>query len=254
MKPYIYGKRNSVHIINIKETLLGLLRAQKFLSRIVAQNQDVLFVGTKRQARDIVAGAADRCGMHYVNERWLGGTLTNFRTIRSRLQRLEELEGIVNGPTWETGYSKKMQSTIQRELKKILRNLGGIRKMMRLPGALVIVDVRKESNAIHEAKSLGIPTVSLIDTDGDPDRVSIPIPGNDDAMRSIELVMNKLADAIEEGKRARPEPTAAPLQDRIGGEGDAGRGRRPRRGGRDGGQAESATTATMEPGNAPAAG
>lgn len=258
MKPYIYGKRNSVHIINIKETLLGLLRAQKFLARLVGQNQDVLFVGTKRQARDIVAAAADRCGMHYVNERWLGGTLTNFRTIRSRLQRLEELEATVNGPTWETGYSKKMQSTIQRELKKILRNLGGIRKMTRLPGALIVVDVRKEANAIHEAKSLGIPTLSLIDTDGDPDRVSIPIPGNDDAMRSIELVMNKLADAIDEGKRARPEPSAAPLQDRMGpgGEGDGGRPRRARRGpgaGRGEGDAAQpeAATATMEPGEAP---
>lgn len=247
MKPYIYGKRNSVHIINIKETLLGLLRAQRFLSRLVGQNQDVLFVGTKRQARDLVASAAERCGMHYVNERWLGGTLTNFRTIRSRLQRLEQLEGLVNGPNWETGYSKKMQSTIQRELKKILRNLAGIRKMMRLPGVLVVVDVRKEMNAVREARSLGIPTICLIDTDGDPDVISIPIPGNDDAMRSIELVLNKLADAVDEGKRARPEPGPAPLQDRgigMDGEGDGGR-RRGRRGGR--GDAEQASP---EPGPA----
>jgi small subunit ribosomal protein S2 len=150
--------------------------------------------------------------MHYVTERWLGGTLTNFRTIRSRLQRLEQLEGLVKGPQWETGYSKKMKATLLRELEKIQRNLQGIRNMTRLPGALIVVDVRKEVNAVREARSLDIPTICLIDTDSDPDFASIPIPGNDDAMRSIQLVVSKLAEAVEEGKRARPvapapEPT-----------------------------------------------
>jgi len=225
MRPYIYGKRNAIHITDIRETLRGLLRAQRFLTRVVAGGADVLFVGTKRQAREAIQEQARRCGMHYVTERWLGGTLTNFRTIRSRLKRLEELEELVNGPQWET-YSKKMQSTLARELRKIRRNLEGIRNMTRLPGALVVIDVRKEINALREAAALGIPTVCLIDTDGDPDYASIPIPGNDDSMRSIQLVVRKLADAIEEGKRARPEtpppgeereapPAAGPLRRRA---------------------------------------
>lgn len=226
MAPYIYGKRNNIHVIDIRETLRGLLLAQKFLARVTANNEDVLFVGCKRQARDAIQQHATRCGMHYVNERWLGGTLTNFRTIRSRLQRLEELESLVTSPQWETGYSKKMKAMLQRELAKIRRNLEGIRRMTRLPGALVVVDVRKEHNAVREAQSLGISTVCLIDTDSDPDMASLPIPGNDDAIRAIELVVRKLADAVEEGLRARPEPApAAATADR----GDLGEGLRRRR-------------------------
>ncbi|RMF76095.1 MAG: 30S ribosomal protein S2 [Planctomycetota bacterium] len=209
MKPFIYGSRNSIHIIDIRETVRGLLRAQRFLANVVSRGQDVLFVGTKRQAREAVREAAERCGMHYVSERWLGGTLTNFRTIRSRLQRLEELEALMQSPEWETGYSKKMKSTLSRELKKIQRNLTGIRNMTRPPGALVVIDVRKEHNALREARALRIPTVCLIDTDSDPDQVSIPIPGNDDAMRAIQIIVNHLADAVEEGKRARPAPSEA---------------------------------------------
>ncbi len=238
MKPFIYGKRNSIHIIDIRETLRGMLRAQKFLTKVVANNQDVLFVGTKRQARDIVKEQAERCAMPFVIERWLGGTLTNFRTIRSRLQRLEELEALASGPTWETGYSKKMKSTLSRELEKIQRNLSGIRTMTRLPGALIIVDVRKESNAVREARSLGIPTICLLDTDGDPDFASIAIPGNDDGMRSIQLVITRLADAVEEGKRARPE--SVPTED-FGGEG----GRPRRRGPRGSGPSEAPTPAPL---------
>ena len=209
MAPYIYGKRNAIHVIDIRETLRGLLLAQKFLARVVMGGTDVLFVGTKRQARDAVKQVAERCGMHYVSERWLGGTLTNFRTIRSRLARLEQLEALTSGAGWET-YSKKMQSTLSRELSKIRRNLGGIRNMTRLPGALVVIDVRKEVNALREARSLGIPTVCLIDTDSDPDLVSIPIPGNDDAMRAIHFVLSRLADSVEEARRARPELPPAP--------------------------------------------
>jgi small subunit ribosomal protein S2 len=192
------------------------------------RNDDVLFVGTKRQAREPVEEASARCGMHYVSERWLGGTLTNFRTIRSRLQRLEELEALTGSPQWESGYSKKMKSMLSRELSKIRRNLDGIRKMTKLPGALVVIDVRKEVNALREAKSLGIPTICLIDTDSDPDLVSIPIPGNDDAIRSIRFVLGKLADAIEESRRGRPELPHAEASDdnagrRRGRRGDGGR-------------------------------
>ena len=203
MKPYIFEKRNLIHIVDIRETLRGILRARKYVTKLVARGDDILFVGTKRQARDAIQERALGCGMHYVNERWLGGTLTNFRTIRSRLQRLEELEVLSAGPDWESKYSKKMQSTLIRELRKIKRNLDGIRRMSRLPGALVVIDVRKENNAVREAKQLGIPTICLIDTDSDPDLASIPIPGNDDAIRSIDLILRQMADAVEEGKRGR---------------------------------------------------
>lgn len=209
MKPFIYGKRSGIHIIDIRETLRGLLRAKKFLTRVVADGDDVLFVGTKRQAREIIQEQATRCNMHYVCERWLGGTLTNFRTIRSRLQRLEELEALVQSPQWDTDYSKKMKSTLTRELKKIRRNLEGIRRMSRLPGVLVVIDLRKEYNAVREARALGIPTVCLLDTDGDPDEVSIAIPGNDDSMRSIAVIVRQLADAVEEGLKGRPAPSEA---------------------------------------------
>jgi len=208
MKPYIYGKRNEIHIIDIRETLRGLLRAQKLIARVVSGGDDVLFVGTKRQAREIIQEQAQRCKMHYVCERWLGGTLTNFRTIRSRLQRLEELEALVASPEWETGYSKKMKSMLSRELKKIRTNLQGIRNMNRMPGALVVIDVRKEINAVREAQGLSIPTIALIDTDGDPDLVTVPIPGNDDAMRAIQVITRTLADAVEAALKARPEPRA----------------------------------------------
>ncbi len=245
MKPYIYGKRNSIHIIDIRETLRGLLYAQRFVSRVVAGGADVLIVGTKRQARETIQEQAARGGMHYVTERWLGGTLTNFRTIRSRLKRLEELEELVGSPRWDTGYSKKMQSTLSRELRKIQRNLNGIRNMTRLPGALIVIDVRKEANAVREAQSLGIPTVCLLDTDSDPDFASIPIPGNDDSMRSIQLVVTKLIDAVEEGKRARPEPTEASQSRAAGSAGDAPR-RRGRRGTAAPQPAPVTSTATIE--------
>jgi small subunit ribosomal protein S2 len=222
MAPYIFGKRNSIHIIDIRETVKGLLRAKKFLSVVVAAGHDVLIVGTKRQAREVVEKQARRVGMPFVTERWLGGTLTNFKTIRSRLARLEELERLE--ATGEiNNFSKKMKSTIDRERRKIARNLDGIRGMTRLPGALVILDVAREHIAVREAKKLNIPTVCLVDTDGDPDCADIVIPGNDDAMRSVELVVRELADAIDEGKRGRPTQEQAP------GEQAGGESARPRR-------------------------
>jgi len=202
MEPYIFGKRNKVHIIDVKATIKGLLLARKFLTRTVAEGKDILFVGTKRQARGSIERLVKETGMPYVIERWLGGTLTNFRTIRERLKRLEELEKLE-----ETGainnYSKKMESQIRREKTKILRNLEGIRTMTRLPGAMVIVDVKREVNALKEARKLGIPTICLIDTDSNPDYADIAIPGNDDAMRAIEVVIDSLCKAVMEGKTAR---------------------------------------------------
>jgi small subunit ribosomal protein S2 len=231
MKPYIYGKRNLIHIIDLKETVRGLLRATKFFHRIAASNGLILFVGTKRQAAETLVEECNRCRMPYVTERWLGGTLTNFRTIRSRLERLEELETILDGEQ-ALSYSKKMVATLTRERRKIERNLSGIRHMTRLPEALMVIDPHRESIAVAEARKLGLKVVALLDTDCDPDRVDLPIPGNDDSMRSIELVVKRLADAIVEGRAAAPvEPPARE------GEGAPapGRGDRDRRGDRRGG-------------------
>lgn len=202
MQPYIHGKRTQIHIIDVRETIKGLLRAKRYLQNVVASGKDVLFVGTKRQARHAVQDEAARAGMHYVNERWLGGTLTNFRTIRQRLNRLEQLEKLWNTGEIET-YSKKMKATLQREMEKIKANLEGIRKMEKMPGVMVIVDTRREHIAVKEAKKLGVPTVALIDTDSDPDLIDLPIPGNDDAMRAIEIIMRELAESIIEGKTGR---------------------------------------------------
>ena len=202
MRPYIFGARKQIHIIDIKETIKGLLLAKKYITRAVSDGKDVLFVGTKRQARSSVQTYATDVKMPWVTERWLGGTLTNFRTIRERLKRLEELEGLVESGQIEN-YSKKMESQLLREKRRITRNLDGIRNMTKLPGCVVVIDVNREMNALREAKNLGIPTIALIDTDGDPDLVDLPIPGNDDSMRSIDVIMRELCAAVTDGKGAR---------------------------------------------------
>ncbi len=216
MKPYIFGKRNLIHILNIKETLKGILLAKKFLTQMVADGKDVLLVGTKRQARKSVEENAQRVNMHWVNDRWLGGTLTNFREIRKRVGRLDHLEQLEKDGLLDQ-YSKKEGSTLRREMKKIQRNLGGIRKMERFPGVLVIVDQRRELIAIKEAKKMGIPVICLLDTDCDPDVVDIPIPGNDDGMRGIEIVMRELCDAVAEGMHNRQERAASEAAEEEGG-------------------------------------
>ena len=191
-----------IHIIDVKETMKGLIRAKRLVQQTVAGGKDVLFVGTKRQARHGIEEESKRCGMHYVSERWLGGTLTNFRTIRARLNRLEELEKLWDSGQIET-YSKKMKSTLDRERTKIKTNLEGIRKMERVPGLIFIIDTRREHIAVKEAKKLGIKTIALIDTDSDPDLIDLPIPGNDDAMRAIDIILKELADAAIDGKTGR---------------------------------------------------
>jgi small subunit ribosomal protein S2 len=246
MRPYIYGKRNLIHIIDLRETVRGLLRSYRYLSQVVSRGQLVLYVGTKRQAKEIVEREACRAGMPYVSERWLGGTLTNFRTIRARLNRLKELETMwlpagdtparhdmqayIAGMMTEAGkldlsrapdtapirnYSKKMIATLSRELLKIRRNLLGIRDMNRLPDALVIVGPNREHIAIKEAKRMGVTTVALIDTDSDPDPVDLPIPGNDDSIRSIEVILGKLSDAVLEGRAALPPEQQALIKPRT---------------------------------------
>lgn len=218
MSPYIFGKRNRIHIIDVKQTIKGLLLARKFVTKTVASGKDVLFVGTKRQARNIIEKHVKECGMHYCTERWLGGTLTNFSTIRQRLKRLEELERIEESGEMKS-YSKKMESQLNREKSKILRNLEGIRNMNKLPGVMVVIDVGVETNAVKEARKLGIPTVCLIDTDSDPDYADIPIPGNDDAMRAIEVIIDQLCRAVNEGKQSRTVANEGKDSATPGGEG-----------------------------------
>ena len=201
MAPYIYARKNGIHIIDVRETIRGLLRAKKYLAQVAAQGSLVLFVGTKRQASAAVERESLRCHMPFVAERWLGGTLTNFRTVRSRLGRLEEVEKIRGGEEINT-YSKKMQAALAREYRKMYRNLNGLRTLNRMPECLVIVDPTKEKNAVKEARALGITTVSLIDTDCDPDLIDLPVPGNDDGIRSIELIMRHLAEAILVGSQS----------------------------------------------------
>jgi small subunit ribosomal protein S2 len=253
MRPYIYGKRNLIHIIDLRETVRGLLRAYRYLSKVTSNGSLVLFVGTKRQAKETVEREAARCGMPYVSERWLGGTLTNYRTIRDRLKRLTELEGLwlsagenpakvdlqayMRNMLNESGklelskapetaeirrFSKKMVSQLNRELTKIQRNLSGIREMNRLPDAMIVVDPRREHIAVKEAQRMGVATVSLIDTDSDPDVVDLPIPGNDDSIRSIELILAKLSDAILEGRAALPADQQGLIKPRPPGPGGNG--------------------------------
>jgi small subunit ribosomal protein S2 len=212
MAPFIFAKRGKIHIIDIKQTIKGLLIAKKLLAEIVASGKDVVFVGTKRQAQKAVEAAAEKCGMHYVSQRWLGGTLTNYRTVRSRLQRLEQLEGMHAEGTLESE-SKKQASRLKREMRKIKSNLDGIRKMSRLPGAVVAIDAGKEYLALREAKKLGIATIAVIDTDADPDAVDVAIAANDDSIRAINLILNELADAVAIGKTmvgARKEAVQRP--------------------------------------------
>lgn len=208
MRPYIYARRNLIHIIDVRETIRGLIRARKYLTQVASGGSLVLFVGTKKQAAETVEREAQRCHMPFVSERWLGGTLTNFRTIRSRLGRLEELDTLIPGDKFGD-YSKKMQSALKREHRKMSRNLSGMRTLNRLPECMVVIDPKKERNAIKEARKLGITTLALIDTDSDPDQVDLPIPGNDDSVRSIELVLRQLADAVLEGTANAPGVTAA---------------------------------------------
>ncbi|MHC4741240.1 MAG: 30S ribosomal protein S2 [Planctomycetota bacterium] len=209
MAPFIFAKRGNIHIIDVKKTLRNLLVAKKLLVEIVSSGKDVVFVGTKRQAQKAVEQAAAKCGMHYVSHRWLGGMLTNFRTIRSQLQRLQQLEAMNEDGTLESE-SKKQASRLKREMRRITANLSGVRNMSRLPGVVIAVDARKEALALREARKLGVATIALLDTDSDPDTVDVAIPANDDSIRAVHLILNELADAVAIGKTmvaARPEPS-----------------------------------------------
>jgi small subunit ribosomal protein S2 len=216
MKDYIYGVRNNIHIVNLQKAVDLIEVAFNFVQGVAAQGKDILFVGRKKQAKDVIKSAADRCGMYYVNERWLGGMLTNFPTMRSRIDRLNKLDQMEQIGSFEL-LPKKEVLQLNKERGVLRRNLGGIQNMRVLPGALFVVDIKEEHLAIAEAKKLNIPIVALVDTNCDPDLVDYVIPGNDDAIRAVKLIANIMADAViiaKEGeeslKLSRNEEVLAP--------------------------------------------
>jgi len=204
MKPYIFGSRNGIHIIDLQKTVSLFSTAYQFIVRTVSEGYPVLFVGTKKQARDSVVEESERCGMFHVVNRWLGGTLTNFQTIKKSVARLKELEGMIKDGSISR-YTKKEALRMEKELAKLEKNLGGIKDMDELPGAVFIIDPKKEAIAVRETRNLGIPLVAIADTNCDPDEIDYIIPGNDDAIRAIRLFCSKIAEACIEGHNLAEE-------------------------------------------------
>ena len=226
MKQYIFGERNGIYIIDLGKTVKLFREAEGFVRSLAADGRTVLFVGTKRQAKDVIAEEAQRCGMFYVNERWLGGLLTNFATIQRSLGRLRDLELMTTDGRYDT-LSKKEIARNEKERRKLLKNLDGIRHMSRLPDAVFIVDTRKEKIAVDEARKLKIPVIGIVDTNCDPDEVDYVIPGNDDALRAVRLFISRIADAVLAGRTARESASSDPEAGEDGGD-----ERRPRAGAR----------------------
>ena len=202
MRPYIFTERNGIHIIDLQQTIVNLNRYYDMIRDLVADGGTVLFVGTKRQAQEAVATEAERCGMPYINHRWLGGTLTNWRTIRERIDTLKRLEKRRDSGEFDL-LSKKEALILARKIEKLQLRLGGIRNMRRLPDMLIVVDTKREATAVKEANSLNIPVMALADTNSDPDEIDYIIPANDDAVRAIKLILGALADAVLEGQAMR---------------------------------------------------
>jgi small subunit ribosomal protein S2 len=208
MAEYIFTERNGIYIIDLQKTVKKVDDAYFFIREVAMNGQDVLFVGTKKQAQDSIKEEAERSGQFFVNNRWLGGMLTNFKTIRKRIDRLNQLNAMENDGTFEV-LPKKEVIKLKKEMEDLEKNLGGIKNMKKIPGAMFVVDPRKERNAILEAKRLGIPVVAIVDTNCDPDEVDFVIPGNDDAIRAVKLIAAKIADAIIEGRQGEQlEPAA----------------------------------------------
>jgi small subunit ribosomal protein S2 len=204
MRRFIFAERNGIHIIDLQKTLRQIELAQKMARDTILRGDNILFVCTKKQLKGIVQAEAERCGAMFVTERWLGGLLTNFQTVKKQLRRLKDLEtGKEDGGEFQN-YTKKEQLMMSRELEKLNKYLSGIKNMGRLPGLLVVIDSRKEKIAVTEANKLGIPIVAIVDTNADPDLITVPIAGNDDAIRSVELITRSLADGIEEARREAP--------------------------------------------------
>jgi small subunit ribosomal protein S2 len=200
MAPFIFGQRNGIYIINLEKTADKLEKACNFISEITSRGESILFVGTKKQAKEAVISEAVRCDMFSVTERWLGGLLTNFSTIKSSVKRMKDIESMKDTPEAEA-LTKKEWAALDKEWAKLHKNLAGVADMNKLPGAVIIVDPNKEDTAVREAKKLGIPIVALIDTNSDPDKIDYPIPGNDDAIRAIKLVLSVLSDSAIEGRK-----------------------------------------------------
>ena len=212
MAEYIFTERNGIYIIDLQKTVKKVEEAYYFVREVAMNGQDILFVGTKKQAQDSIKEEAERCDQYYVNARWLGGMLTNFKTIKTRINRLKELEKMETEGIFDV-LPKKEVIKLKKEMEKLEKYLGGIKNMKGLPGALFVVDPRKERNAILEARRLGIPVVAIVDTNCDPDEVDYVIPGNDDAIRAVKLIASKVADAVIEGRQGEqlsvPQETEA---------------------------------------------
>jgi small subunit ribosomal protein S2 len=232
MKEYIFGERNGIYIIDLGKTVKLFREAEQFVGTLAAEGRTMLFVGTKRQAQDVIAEEATRCGMFYVNERWLGGLLTNFATIQRSLGRLRDLEAMATDGRFDT-LSKKEIARNEKERKKLAKNLDGIRGMSRLPDAVFIVDTRKEQIAVDEARKLKIPVIGVVDTNCDPDQVDFVIPGNDDALRAIRLFAARIADAVISGRDMKQsvdaESAREAADDAAANESDPRRAARPQR-------------------------
>ena len=207
MAPYIYTERNGIYIIDLQKSVGMVDDAYKAVADIAADGGTILFVGTKKQAQDAIAVEAERCGMYYVNERWLGGMLTNFKTIQSRIARLKAIETMEQDGTFEV-LPKKEVIELKKELAKLQKNLGGIKEMKRLPDAIFVVDPKKERICVQEAHTLGIPLIGICDTNCDPEELDYVIPGNDDATRAVKLIVSKMADAVIEAKQGEAEEAA----------------------------------------------
>src|SRR5262245_36849364 len=222
MKEFIFGERNGIYIIDLGKTLKLVRDAEDFVSNLAAEGRTILFVGTKRQAQDVIAEEAQRCGMFFVNERWLGGLLTNFATIQRSLGRLRDIEAMATDGRYDT-LSKKEIARAEKERRKLAKNLEGIRGMSRLPDAVFIVDTKKEQIAVDEARKLKIPVIGIVDTNCDPDEVDFVIPGNDDALRSIRLFASRMADAVINGRGMKESADAESAR----GDGEGGDDRKP---------------------------
>jgi small subunit ribosomal protein S2 len=205
MKDYIFGERNGIYIIDLQKTHRLLQDALQFVQELAGQGRSILFIGTKRQAQEAIAEEAQRCGMPYVTERWLGGLLTNFTTVRRSLERLRELEGTLHGAldTQRERLTKKELARLDKERQKLEKNLSGIKSMKSVPDAVFVIDTRREAIAVAEARKLKIPVIGVLDTNSDPDEVDVPIPGNDDALRAIRLFAGRVADAVVAGRGLR---------------------------------------------------
>ena len=215
MAEYIFAERNGIYIIDLQKTVKKVDEAYNAVCDIIKNGGEMLFVGTKKQAQDSVKEEAERCGMYYVNERWLGGTLTNFKTIQTRIERLKTLEKMQENGDFEV-LPKKEVAKLMHEMEKLERNLGGIKHMKRIPDVMFIVDPRKERIAIQEAHNLGIPLVAIVDTNCDPDEIDFVIPGNDDAIRAVKLIAGKLADAVIESRQGAQFETSAEKAEQAG--------------------------------------